>query len=285
MGIIIALGIVVGIFLLGLLFSLKVVRPTERGLIERWGKYSRFAEPGLQFLIPIAEHMVRIDVTENMVEAGNQEIITNDNLNASVDAQVYFKVNPDEQSVKNSEYNVADYETQIVALARSTLRNIVGTMTLKSANSERNKINGALFTSLDKETKSWGISVVRTELKEINPPKDVQETMNKVVKAENEKTAAIDYATAAETKADGERRAAIKAAEGIKQAKILAAQGQAMAIQLVNKAAEKYFIGNAQTLKKLEVAQASLEKNSKIVVPSGAQLINVVGLFDKEIKE
>ena len=121
------------------------------------------------------------------MDAEPQEIITNDNLNAKVDAQVYFKVRVDEENVKNSQYNVNSYQYQIVNLARTTLRNIIGTLTLKSANSERGKINSELHKVLKEETNSWGIEIVRTELKEIDPPKDVQETMNKVVKAENEK--------------------------------------------------------------------------------------------------
>ena len=124
-------------------------------------------------------------------DAQPQEIITNDNLNASVDAQVYFKVKSDEDSVKSSQYNVNNYQWQIVNLARTTLRNIIGTLTLKSANSERDRINQELLTTLSKETQNWGMEIVRTELKEIDPPKDVQETMNKVVKAENEKIAAL----------------------------------------------------------------------------------------------
>ena len=118
-------------------------------------------------------------------------------------------------------------------------------MTLKSANSERGRINMDLHQTLKEETRNWGIEVMRTELKEIDPPKDVQETMNKVVKAENEKIAAVDFATAAETTADGVKRAEIKKAEGIKQAKILEAEGEAQAIKLVNEAAEMYFKGNA----------------------------------------
>jgi regulator of protease activity HflC (stomatin/prohibitin superfamily) len=114
-------------------------------------------------------------------------------------------------------------------------------------------------------------------LKEIDPPKDVQETMNKVVKAENEKIAAIDYATARETVADGEKRAKIKEAEGYKQSKILHAEGEAEAIRLVNDAADKYFIGNAQLLRKLEAMETSLEKNSKIVIPTGSELVNIIG--------
>ncbi len=156
-----------------------------------------------------------------------QEIITNDNLNARVDAQVYFKVKEDEESVKSSQYNVNNYQVQIVNLARTTLRNIIGTLTLKSANSERNRINDELLSTLSEETKNWGMEIVRTELKEIDPPKDVQETMNKVVKAENEKIAALDFATAVERQADGEKRAEIKKAEGVKQARILEAEGEA----------------------------------------------------------
>jgi len=221
--------------------------------------------------------MIQVNITEQMVDARPQEIITNDNLNASVDAQVYFKVKDDEESVKSSQYNVNNYQFQIVNLARTTLRNIIGTLTLKSANSERDKINTALLTTLSKETRNWGMEIVRTELKEIDPPKDVQETMNKVVKAENEKVAALDFANAAERQADGFKRAEIKKAEGIKQAKILAAEGEAEAIKLVNEAADKFFTGNAQLLRKLEALEKSLSQNAKIVIPSGTELVNVIG--------
>ena len=169
------------------------------------------------------------------------------------------------------------FSIQIVSLARTTLRNIIGTLTLKSANSERGKINSELQRTMASETANWGIDIVRTELKEIDPPQDVQETMNKVVKAENEKIAAIDFATAAETSADGTKRSEIKKAEGIRQAKILEAEGEAQAIKLVNEAANQYFIGNAQVLKKLQVAEESLKNNAKIVVPSNTELVNVIG--------
>lgn len=258
------------------LIGIRIVRPTHRGLIERLGKYNRFASPGFHWIFPGIEHLFIVNTTEQMVDAEPQEIITNDNLNARVDAQVYFRVKGDEESVMASQYNVNRYQWQIVNLARTTLRNIIGTLTLKSANSERGKINSELHSTLCKETQSWGIDIVRTELKEIDPPKDVQETMNKVVKAENEKIAAIDYATAAETTADGVKRAKIKEAEGYKQSKILHAEGEAEAIKLVNEAADKYFIGNAQMLKKLETLEASLDKNTKIVIPAGSELINII---------
>jgi regulator of protease activity HflC (stomatin/prohibitin superfamily) len=141
------------IFLLGI----RIVRPTQRGLTERLGKYNRFANPGFHWIIPVLEKMYRVNITETMIDAEPQEIITNDNLNARVDAQVYFKVKADEESVKNSIYNVNNYIYQIVNLARTTLRNIIGTLTLKSANSERGKINADLHKTLLEETQTWGI--------------------------------------------------------------------------------------------------------------------------------
>lgn len=268
-----------GIFFLVLFFlsGIRVVRPTVRGLVERLGKYRRFAKPGFNFIVPGIDRMFLVNITETMVNAEPQEIITNDKLNARVDAQVYFKVKSDEESVKSSIYSVYDYQYQIVNLARTTLRNIIGTLTLKSANSERGKINNELQKTLRDETAHWGIEIVRTELKEIDPPQDVQATMNKVVKAENEKVAAVDFATATETMADGARRAEIKKAEGIKQAKILAAEGEAQAIKLVNEAADQYFVGNAQLLRRLEMVEKSLANNAKIVIPSDSELVNVIG--------
>lgn len=265
------------IFIIFIFFwGIRIVRPTRRGLVERLGKYHRFAHAGFNWIIPIVDKLYQVNITEQMVDAEPQEIITNDNLNAMVDAQIYYRVKDDEESVKNSQYNVNNVNYQIVNLARTTLRNIIGTMTLKSANSERGKINEELHSVLMKETHNWGIDIVRAELKQIDPPKDVQDTMNKIVKAENEKIAAIDYASAAETTADGLKRAEIKKAEGIRQARILQAGGEAEAIQLVNEAAEKYFVGNAQILKKLETLQSSLAHNTKIIVPHNQQLVNVI---------
>ncbi len=274
MGVIIWL-VIVGIILF--LAGIRIIRPTHRGLVERLGRYNRFAKAGFQWVIPAIETLHSVNITEQMVDAAPQEIITYDNLNARVDAQVYFKVKDDEESVKASQYNVNNYQWQIVNLARTTLRNIIGTLTLKSANSERGKINEELLKTLSTETARWGIDIVRTELKEIDPPKDVQETMNKVVKAENEKVAAIDFATARETVADGERRAEIKKADGVRQGKILEAQGEAEAIRLVNEAAEKYFVGNAQILRRLQALETALQGNAKIVLPSDKDIVNVIG--------
>jgi regulator of protease activity HflC (stomatin/prohibitin superfamily) len=280
--------IVAAVIFFYFLIGIRIVRPTHRGLIETFGKYTGYARPGFHWIFVFIQKLYRVDVREQLVNADPQVIITNDNLNATVDAQVYLKVKADEENVKNSMYNVTNYRVQVVNLARTTLRNIIGTLTLKSANSERGRINTDLDQTLKVETKDWGIEILRTELKEIDPPQDVQETMNKVVKAQNEMVAAVDFATAAETNADGVKRGEIKKAEGIRQAKILEAEGEAQAIKLVNEAAEKYFIGNAQLLRKLQAMETALKNNSKIVLPSESDLVNVIGemsgvLNDKEL--
>jgi regulator of protease activity HflC (stomatin/prohibitin superfamily) len=273
----VGIGIAVVLVVALLALSVRVVRPTHRGLVERLGRYRHYSNAGVHLIIPFVDRMYRVDVRETLVEAQPQEIITNDNLNAKVDAQVYLKVRADEESVKASQYNVSNYQTQVVNLSRTTLRNIIGTLTLKSANSERGKINDALRSTLRVETANWGIEILRTELKEIDPPHDVQETMNKVVKAENEKISAVDFATAAETQADGLRRAEIKKAEGKRQGRILEAEGEAEAIKLVNEAAQQYFVGNAQVLRKLEAVEKALWQNTTVVVPADGELVNVIG--------
>lgn len=276
-------GILIGQVLLGLivigiiLSGIRIIRPTNRAAIETLGKYTRFQNSGITFIIPFIQKLYSVNITEQLVDVMRQEVITKDNLNCTVDAQVYFKVGSTEKELKNALYQVNNYDVQIVQLARTTLRNVIGDNMFKDVNSQRGKLNREVYETMAVETKDWGITIVRVELKEIEPPDDVQETMNMVIKAENDKQSAIDFANARETKADGERRASIKEAEGVRQSLILQAEGQSQAIervaaarakeiQLVNEAAEKYFVGNAKELKKLEVTQASLEKNSKIVL-------------------
>lgn len=270
----IILGIIVaGFFLSGI----RIIRPTHRAAIETLGKYTRFQNSGITFIIPVFQKLYSVNITEQLVDVMRQEVITKDNLNCTVDAQVYFKVGDTEHELKNALYQVNNYNVQVVQLARTTLRNVIGDNVFKDVNSQRGKLNQQVFDTMETETKDWGINIVRVELKEIEPPDDVQETMNMVIKAENDKQSAIDFANARETKADGERRASIKQAEGVRQALILEAEGKSQAIervaqarateiQLVNESAEKYFVGNAKDLKKLEVTQASLEENAKIVL-------------------
>jgi len=268
----------IGIFtLIFLLSGIRIIRPTHRAAIETFGKYSRFQKSGITWMFPGIQKLYRVNITEELVDVQRQETITADNLNATVDAQVYFKVKDDEYNLKNALYNVNNYRIQIVQLARTTLRNVIGTRPFKEVNSNRNLLNVDIFKIIEKETRNWGIEIIRCELKEIRPPPDVQETMNRVLKAENTKDAEKDFAKANETKASGEKLAQIQVAEGEKQAKILRSQGEAQAIiqvaqakakeiELVNTSADKFFKGNAQILEKLQVTRDSLDKNTKYIM-------------------
>lgn len=249
-----------------MLAGIRIIRPTQRALVETLGKYSRFVTPGFNYIIPVFQRIIPVNVTEQMTDIEPQEIITKDNLNAKVDLVVYFKIKPDERSVCNSEYQVNNVYGQLDTLARTTARNVIGTMMFKDVNGKRNELNDKLRSILVKETSNWGVDVLKVEMKEIVPPKDVQETMNKVIKAENEKDAAVDFATARETEADGKKRAAIKEAEGLAQGKIIVANAEAKRIQVVNDAANKYFKGNAQLLRKLDVTESALKDNAKIIL-------------------
>jgi regulator of protease activity HflC (stomatin/prohibitin superfamily) len=253
--------------------GIRIVRPVEVGVIELLGKYSRTANAGFNWIIPVLHNMFRINITERRVDIEPQSIITKDKLNAEVDGVVYYKVVDAQKSL----YNVNNFEASVPSLAKTTLRAVIGKMTLTEANENRDRINQEVEKILDAEVQKWGISVVRVELQRIEPPADVQIAMNQVVKAENEKIAALDLATAIETKADGERRAEIKKAEGIATAIKLKADADAQAIKVVNEAAEQYFVGNAQLLKKLETVSDSLRDNSKIIVPNNSDLVNVIG--------
>lgn len=272
--------------------GIRIVRPTHRAVVERLGKYNRYQEPGIIWIVPFVEKQISVNITEQMTEAMEQEIITKDNLNAKVDAQVYFKVQPSEESVKASLYGVYNYSHQIIALAQTSLRNVIGGKDFVEVNSKRNTLNDEIKTLIQAQTMAWGIDIVRVELKQIVPPTDVQETMNKVIQAQNTKTAAIDFATATETEANGKQRAQIQQATGLKQALILEAEGKAQAIELVakatanqievvNTAADKFFKGNAQLLKQFETNQASLENNTKIVfTEKGSSPTIVIGEKD-----
>jgi regulator of protease activity HflC (stomatin/prohibitin superfamily) len=273
--VIILAGVLVGLaFFFG---GLKMITPTHRAAIERLSRYHRFMKSGITWIIPLVDKIYPVNVTEQMANADQQEIITKDNLNAFVDVQIYFKVKEDEESVKAALYNVNDYRLQIISLSRTTLRNVIGNKEFSQVNNNRTELNKEILQSIQQQTENWGLEIVRCELKEIQPPADVQETMNTVLKAQNEKQAAIDFATARETVADGEKRAAIKQAEGQMQSAVLKAEGEAQAIlkvaearskeiQIINEAAQKYFVGNAQVLKQLEVSETAMKDNSKFVI-------------------
>lgn len=284
-----------GLFLTGLIFlvgGIRIIRPTHRGAIETFGKYSKLAIPGFNWICPLAQRLIPVDITEQMAIVNPQEIITEDKLNATVDLVVYYKVDESEKGVKASLYNVYNFQSQIITLAQTTARNVIGKMSFKDVNSERNELNNTLADIMSKETATWGVKIVRVEIKEITPPKDVQNQMNQVNINEQKKRAAIDLATARETEADGIRRASIKEAEGERQAKILRADGdkqakilEAEGLAKYNELITKSFKSKeVQLFKKLETVQTSLKDNSKIILTEKGINTNII-LGDIPIKE
>jgi len=252
------------LILIGLIFlsGIRIVNPDKRAAITRLGKYMRPANEGFNWIIPLIDGTDYQDITEQMMDVESFEAITKERLNTKIDLVVFYKVREDADSIRKSLYKVSNFEKQVVRIAQTTARNIIGTMPFEKVNSERNIINNKLRETLAKQSSAWGVDIVRIETKEITPPTRVQDSMNEVLMAENKKTAATNLATAIETEADGRRRAVIKEAEGDKQSRILRAQGQAQANVLINKS----FKGNAIKFKQLEVTQASLQDNTKIVM-------------------
>jgi regulator of protease activity HflC (stomatin/prohibitin superfamily) len=229
------------VFLVGLAFfvfivaslGLKIVSPYQKGVIQRLGRYTRTANPGLTLIVPFIEGMQKIDMREQVVDVPPQEVITKDNVVVTVDAIVYYEATDPVKLV----YNVADFYAAATKLAQTNLRNVVGDMELDQALTSRDVINAKLREVLDNATDKWGVRIVRVEIKRIDPPADVTQAMHQQMKAEREK------------------RAQILDAEGLRQAQILEAEGQAIAKKTVADA-ERY---------KLEV-EARGESNAITIV-------------------
>ncbi len=291
-GIIILIAILAVVVLVTLVKSVTIIHQAEKGVVERFGRYKETLDPGLRFLIPFADSMkARVDMRETVLDIAPQPVITKDNVTVTVDAVVYYYVT-DARAVT---YEVANFYMAVSKLAQTNLRNVIGDMSLDESLTSRERINTALRETLDEATDRWGVKVTRVEVKEIEPPHDISEAMSKQMKAEREKRATILEAEAYRDKqileaegdkqnailvAEGQRQKSILLAEGERQAAILEAEGEAKAIESVSAAADKFFVGNAQLLKQLQVTQASLEDNTKLVMSDQSKLVNVLGLSE-----
>ena len=278
-GIIALIVILALVVLVTLVKSVTVIHQAEKGLVERFGRYKETLDPGLRFLIPYVDSLrVRVDMRKSLFGTGTQPVITTDNVTVTVDAVIYYYVT----EAKAVRYEVANFYSAVSKLGQTNLRNVIGDMSLDETLTSRERINAVLRETLDEATDKWGVKVTRVEVKEIEPPRDISEAMRKQMKAEREKRATILEAEAYREKqileAEGDKQNSILVAEGDRQAAILRAEGEAQAIENVSKAADRFFIGNAQLLKQLEVTQASLEDNTKLVISDQSRLINVLGL-------
>lgn len=219
MTLLIGLGVIVLLAILVTVGAIRIIPQASAGIVERLGKYHKTLEPGLNLIVPGIDRLrPLVDLREKVVSFPPQPVITEDNLVVSIDTVIYFQVtNP-----KSATYEIENYITGIEQLVITTLRNSVGSLDLEKALTSRDHINAILRGVLDEATSKWGVRVNRVEIKAIEPPPSVQESMEKQMRADRDKRAAI-------LTAEGEKQSQILRAEGNRQADILRAEGEAKA--------------------------------------------------------
>ncbi|MFS0793780.1 SPFH domain-containing protein [Microbacterium sp. 1P10AE] len=229
------LAVAVAIFVIVAIFrAIRIIPQARAGVVERLGKYHKTLLPGLNIVVPFIDRVrPLIDMREQVVSFPPQPVITEDNLVVSIDTVVYFQVT----DARAATYEIANYLGAVEQLTTTTLRNVVGGLNLEQALTSRDNINGQLRVVLDEATGKWGIRVGRVELKAIDPPVSIQDSMEKQMRAERDRRAAILTAEGSKQsqilEAEGRRQASILQAEGDKQASVLRAEGEARAIQQV----------------------------------------------------
>ncbi len=271
-------GVIIIFAIVTLIKSIRIINQGEKAVVMRLGKFKTVAEPGLNLILPYIETMITVDVREKVINVAPQKVITKDNVTVTVDAVIYFKVI---DPVK-AEFEVEDFDNAATTLAQTNLRNVVGDKSLDETLTARDIINTNLRDVLDEVTHNWGVKITRVEVQKIDPPAEITEAMSLQMKAEREKRAAILQSEGIKQsqilEADGKKSAEILRAEGDAQATILRANAEAMAIQKLAEAANKHFDEKAQIWKRLEVSARVLEKNTKYIVPTSADLVNVLNL-------
>jgi regulator of protease activity HflC (stomatin/prohibitin superfamily) len=277
----IVVGVVAIVTALFVAMSVKIVPQARSGVVERLGRYQKTLDAGLALVIPFVDRVrPLLDLREQVVSFDPQPVITEDNLVVNIDTVIYFQVT----DAKAATYEIADYHSGIEQLVVTTLRNVIGGMTLEQALTSRDDINAQLRGILDEATGKWGIRVNRVELKSIEPPPTIRESMEKQMRAERDRRAAILTAEGHKQSqiltAEGDKQAAILRAEGQREAQVLEAEGQSKAIETVFDAIHR---GNAdpkllayQYLQMLpQIAQG--ESNKLWIIPS--EFVQTLGRF------
>ncbi len=231
MAAVIILAVVAFLLLVTAAKSVRIVRPYQRGVVERLGRFKGTTDPGLRIIVPFVDRIVLVDIREQVVDVPPQEVITSDNVVVAVDAVIYHEAT----DAQRLTYNISNFELAITKLAQTNLRNVIGDMQLDEALTSRDTINTKLREILDDATDNWGVRVVRVEIQRIDPPPDVVTSMHHQMKAERDRRAVVTEAAgvreAAITRAEGDKQSAILEAEGVQQSVILRAEGEAGAIE------------------------------------------------------
>jgi regulator of protease activity HflC (stomatin/prohibitin superfamily) len=284
---VIVIIIVAIIVLVTLARTIRIVPQARAGVVERFGRYSRTLTPGLTMVVPFIDRVrPLLDLREQVVSFPPQPVITEDNLVVNIDSVIYFQVT----DAKAATYEIANYIQAIEQLTVTTLRNVIGGMALEKTLTSRDEINGQLRGVLDDATGKWGIRVNRVELKAIDPPASIQDSMEKQMRADRDKRAAILQAEgerqSAILQAEGQKQANILQAEGEKQAAVLRSEGQAKAIETVFAAihegkpdAELLAYQYLQTLPQIAAGEA----NKVWIIPS--ELQSAVGRVAGAVKD
>jgi len=220
----------------------------------------------MQFQMPMMNVTRVRDIREHTMDIEPQPVITKDNVEIKVDGLIWVRPGLEPEDIKRTFYNIDDWTLAVLQLAKTNLRQEFGELTLDESLVARERISTNLQNSLDRMTKDWGLKVCKVEIRLIDPPDDIKAAMHKQKTAEQERRAMKLLATGKFEAAEQEKLAAIQLAEGKKEAEIRVAEGRAKAIELVNESAQRYFTGNAQLLKQLEVTENSLKENSKVVL-------------------
>ena len=242
------------------------LKPFERGIQEIFGKYQGFISPGLGFQIPMVSVIRVRDIREHTMDIPPQPVITKDNVEIRVDGVMWVRPKGDEDSIRRTFYNIDDWKRAVIQLAQTNLRQEFGDLTLDESLVAREKIATNLEKVLNVYAEEWGLMVSKIEIMLIDPPEDIKAAMHKQKTAEQERRAMRLLATGEFEAAEQKKLATIQRAEGEREAAIKVAEGRAEAIRLVNEAAERYFRGNAQMLRQIEMIETSLRNNAKIVL-------------------
>lgn len=277
------LVILLFIALVSLARSARVVAQYEKGLVLRLGRYRNTVDSGLTFLVPVIEDLIKVDMRERVINVEPQKVITKDNVSVVVDAVIYYRIS---DPVKAT-FEVQNFGYAATTLAQTNLRNLIGDKSLDETLTARDTINSNLRSVLDEATNTWGVKVTRVEVQKIDPPADITEAMSRQMKAERDKRANILEAEGVKQshilQAEGVRQSDILRAEGDAQARILRANAEAKSIELVSNAAEQYFKERAEVSKRLDVLNSVLAQQAKFIIPSGSELVNVLGIDDKNV--
>jgi regulator of protease activity HflC (stomatin/prohibitin superfamily) len=246
--VLIVVVLLVLLVVVSLVKAVQIIPQATAAVIERLGRYKGTADPGLAFLVPFIDKVrERIDLREQVVSFPPQPVITQDNLTVNIDTVVYYQVTDPKAAV----YEISDYITGVEQITTTTLRNVVGGMSLEGTLTSRDQINTVLRGELDEATGRWGIRVARVEIKAIDPPPSIQESMERQMKADREKRAMI-------LTAEGQRESAIRSAEGNKQSQILTAEG-----------AKQAAILNAEAERQSQILRAQGERAARYLEAQG----------------